>query len=85
MSPIPGAHTGPLSSLNTDGTPRIIDQDELDYKREQAENSTKLKQMRNTVGKLFRDFHSRIRQRDLDIVQEFEKDPTHFIDLSIDL
>jgi len=43
MIPIPGAHTGPLSSLNTDGTPRIIDQDELDYKREQAENSTKLK------------------------------------------
>lgn len=41
--------------------------------------------MRNTVGKLFRNYHSRIRQRDLDIVAEFEKDALAMMDQSIDL
>jgi hypothetical protein len=45
----------------------------------------KLKQMRNTVGKLFRSHYSRILDKDLNIIKEFEEDPNTFIDLSVDL
>ena len=45
----------------------------------------KLKQMRNTVGKLFRSHYGRILDKDLNIVKEFEEDPNSFMDISVDL
>lgn len=45
----------------------------------------KLKQMRNTVGKLFRSHYGRILDKDLNIIKEFEEDPNSFMDISVDL
>jgi hypothetical protein len=53
--------------------------------RMEAKNEANTKQLKNTVLKLFRDHYSRLLQKDVDIVEQFEKDPRSFLDNSADL
>lgn len=52
-------------------------------KRKQEE--TKMKQMRNTVGKLFRDHHFTISDSDRQILAQFIADPRSFLDNDAEL
>ena len=51
----------------------------------EVKNEANVKQLKNTVLKLFRDHYSRLLQKDVDIVEQFEKDPRSFLDNSADL
>ena len=62
-----------------------VDQDAIDQMRREAEMEHKCKQLKVTVRKLFRDHFSRINQKDVDIVEEFEKEPFNFLDNDVDL
>ena len=48
-------------------------------------NHEKLDQMKNTVGKMFRDYHIPVYKKDYEIVSAFEKDPTLFLDFDANL
>jgi hypothetical protein len=53
--------------------------------REQALNASKCKQLKVTVLKLFREHNSRLNQKDVDIVSQFEEEPFSFLDNDVDL
>ena len=62
-----------------------MNQADIDQMRMEAKNEANTKQLKNTVLKLFRDHYSRLLQKDVDIVEQFEKDPRSFLDNSADL
>ena len=53
--------------------------------RVMKKNQEQLDQMKNTVGKLYRDYHIPIYEKDQQIVNAFEKDPTLFLDYDANL
>lgn len=84
MAPVAGTALGPLDTYSSASKSGFIKPD-LAKKMKEMTMKDKLKQLRNTVGKLFRSHYGRILEKDLNIVKEFEEDPTSFMDLSIDL
>jgi hypothetical protein len=71
------------AELMRSGAP--IDQDEIDEAREIAQTAAKCKQLKVTVLKLFRENNSRLNQKDIDIVSQFEDEPFSFLDHDADL
>tara|TARA_B110000285_G_C15135933_1_gene626907 strand:- start:3365 stop:3688 length:324 start_codon:yes stop_codon:yes gene_type:complete len=57
----------------------------LELVRQRKQEETKMKQMRNTVGKLFRDHHFTISDSDRDILSQFLADPRSFLDNDAEL
>ena len=62
---------------------------QLEKARDENKVTNRHKQLRNTVGKLFRNFNSNVNQKDIDIIAEFEADPRSYLDtdphLAVDL
>lgn len=84
MAPVAGTALGPLDTFPSASRSGHRKPD-LAKQMKQMSMNDKLKQLRNTVGKLFRSHYGRILEKDLNIVKEFEEDPTSFMDLSVDL
>ena len=51
----------------------------------EAQAASRCKQLKNTVLKLGRAHYNRLLQQDVDIIEEFEKNPRSFLDFDADL
>jgi hypothetical protein len=57
----------------------------LELVKQRKRDEIKMKQMRNTVGKLFRDHHSQVNDPDRQILSQFIADPRSFLDNDAEL
>ena len=81
LTSLKGTANGPLGKA-----PEFTETEEsLIHKKMQKQAEERVKQMRNTVGKLARGFHCPILDKDRDILNQFHADPKSFLDYSADL
>lgn len=62
-----------------------MDNDIVDQMRTEAAVKDRVYQLKNTVGKLYRDFKSPLHENDYDIVDQFVHDPRFFLDKDLEL
>ena len=78
-----GMMNGPLSTAGKSKDGLLLDEETLAKFRTLANEKERLEQMRITVGKLFREYHSPLSYKDRDIIAQFEANPKLFLDSDV--
>jgi len=63
----------------------LLSEEQIEKARVVAAEQKKLSQMKNTISKLYRDYHNPLTQHDKDIIEEFARKPNLFLDYDLGL